>query len=293
MKSVSFKRDKAMIYKSKIVNLLSFLIAFTVILIGSGNFEKAFAQDPFRKRQAAKPAPKPNPNPSTAGTTTSSKPKEKPPVAPKPTPAVPTVVKAPSIEERIAYYKMLRERAAMNGEPLPKVTTVLLLEEMAVTGIFRTSKGYSAMVEAKPIKLSYAIYPGEKFFDGQLVAIEENRLVFRKVTKMSNNKYLVGEENLALRQYTVQEELQGTAPAEAPKGEQAANSQPVSQPEEKKTVAPIMIVSPLDEMAKAEKEAANKDKNSKDKVPAAKNGKEAQPVKKDSKKPIKVAKKGK
>ena len=40
------------------------------------------------------------------------------------------------------------------------------------------------MVEATPIKLSYTIYPGEKFFDGQLVAVEENRLVFRKVTKV-------------------------------------------------------------------------------------------------------------
>ena len=44
------------------------------------------------------------------------------------------------------------------------------------------------MVEATPIKLSYTIYPGEKFFDGQLVAVEENRLVFRKVTKTGPNK---------------------------------------------------------------------------------------------------------
>jgi hypothetical protein len=50
---------------------------------------------------------------------------------------------------------------------------------MSVTGIFKTPRGYAAMVEAAPIKLSYTIYPGEKFFDGQLVAVEENRLVFR------------------------------------------------------------------------------------------------------------------
>ncbi len=68
------------------------------------------------------------------------------------------------------------------------------------------------MVEAKPIKLSYTIYPGEKFFDGQLVAIEENRLVFRKVTKMSNNKFVTAVENKTLRQYTVEQEVQGTAP---------------------------------------------------------------------------------
>ena len=95
---------------------------------------------------------------------------------------------------------------------LPKVTSVLTLEEMAVIGIFRTPRGYAAMVEAKPIKLSYTIYPGEKFFDGQLVAIEENRLVFRKVTKMSNGKFISSVENKALRQYSVQEQVQGTAP---------------------------------------------------------------------------------
>ena len=38
------------------------------------------------------------------------------------------------------------------------------------------------MVEATPLtpKLSYVIYPGEYFFDGQLVAIEEGRLIFRR-----------------------------------------------------------------------------------------------------------------
>ena len=86
---------------------------------------------------------------------------------------------------------------------------------MTVTGIFRTPRGFAAMVEAKPIKLSYTIYPGEKFFDGQLVAIEENRLVFRKITKMSNNKFVTSVENKTLRQYTDQEVVQGTAPVQA------------------------------------------------------------------------------
>jgi hypothetical protein len=32
------------------------------------------------------------------------------------------------------------------------------------------------------------IYPGEQFFDGQLVAIEEERLVFRHETRLTNGK---------------------------------------------------------------------------------------------------------
>src|SRR5687768_15694247 len=160
---------------------------------------------------------------------------------------------APAIESRIEYYKRLREAAAANGAPLPKVTSVLTLNEMAVTGIFKTPRGYAAMVEATPIKLSYTIYPGEKFFDGQLVAVEENRLVFRRITKMSNNKFISSVENKTLRQYSVQEQVQGTAPVTTSGQTETAR---VTQPEPAQTVQPVpsMIISPLDEMNNQPKE---------------------------------------
>ena len=85
----------------------------------------------------------------------------------------------PSIQERIDNYKA-QKLAAMNaGMPAPKPTTALLLSEIQVIGISRTPRGYAAIIEATPIKLSYVIYPGEPFYDGQLVAIEDTRLVFR------------------------------------------------------------------------------------------------------------------
>src|SRR5262249_547450 len=88
----------------------------------------------------------------------------------------------PTIQERIAQYKA-QKAAAMNARmPAPKPTTALLLSEIQVIGISRSPRGYAAIVEATPIKLSYVIYPGEPFFDGQLVAIEDNRLVFRRET---------------------------------------------------------------------------------------------------------------
>src|SRR5205085_9715211 len=93
--------------------------------------------------------------------------------------STPVPVPAPSIQQRIDNYKA-EKIAAMNAmRPAPKPTTALLLSEMQVTGIFRTPRGYASMVEATPIKLSYVIYPGETFYDGQLVAIEEDSLVFR------------------------------------------------------------------------------------------------------------------
>jgi len=91
-------------------------------------------------------------------------------------------LEAPSIQVRIERYRQLRAAAASAHVAAPKPTTALLLSEIQVTGIFRTPRGWSAMVEAMPLnpKLSYVIYPGESFFDGQLVAIEEGRLVFRR-----------------------------------------------------------------------------------------------------------------
>jgi hypothetical protein len=112
----------------------------------------------------------------------------KPPVKAKVTKALPVPVAPPAIQERIEGYKA-QKMAAMNAQqPAPKPTTALLLNEMQVIGIFRTPRGFAAMVEATPIKLSYVVYPGEVFYDGQLVAIEENRLVFRQETRWSDGR---------------------------------------------------------------------------------------------------------
>ena len=108
----------------------------------------------------------------------------------------------PSIQERIAQYKA-QKVAAMNARmAAPKPTTALLLSEIQVIGISRSPRGYAAIVEATPIKLSYVIYPGEPFFDGQLVAIEDNRLVFRRETLFSDGHRERSVEYKSLRQPT-------------------------------------------------------------------------------------------
>lgn len=117
-------------------------------------------RDPFRKFEPPRPAPK-----RIAGQAT-----------------------VPGIEVRIAQYKE-QKLAAMNARmPAPKPTTALLLSEIQVIGISRSPRGYAAIVEATPIKLTYVIYPGEPFFDGQLVAIEDNRLVFRRETVYTDGR---------------------------------------------------------------------------------------------------------
>ena len=109
-------------------------------------------RDPFRKYEPPRPAPKKSLS----------------------------LVQVPSIQERIAQYRA-QKLAAMNARmAAPKPTTALLLSEMQVVGISRSPRGYAAIVEATPINLSYVLYPGERFYDGQLVAIEDNRLIFRR-----------------------------------------------------------------------------------------------------------------
>ena len=118
----------------------------------------------------------------------------------------------PSIQDRIALYKA-QKVAAMNARlPAPKPTTALLLNEIQVIGITRTPRGYAAIVEATPIKLSYVIYPGEPFFDGQLVAIEDSRLVFRHETVFTDGRRERAVEYKPLRQPT-QVNSMTTAPA--------------------------------------------------------------------------------
>lgn len=116
----------------------------------------------------------------------------------------------PTIQERISNYKAQKAAAMSARMPAPKPTTALLLSEIQVIGISRSPRGYAAIVEATPIKLSYVIYPGEPFFDGQLVAIEDNRLVFRRETVFTDGRRERAVEYKPLRQPTPVNSMSGT-----------------------------------------------------------------------------------
>ena len=269
-----FYERKAMINTSRILRTFSISVAAAGLLLVCGMFASVSAQrDPFAKPSYKKERP-----PTPVGGAKTGK-----------IPGAPSLTAVnygpPPIEARIEYYKGIRERAAAAGAVIPKVTSVLTLNEMAVTGIFKTPRGWAAMVEATPIKLSYTIYPGEKFFDGQLVAVEENRLVFRKVTKTGEGKFVASVENKPLRQFTMRSQVEGTAPVQpADKPVEIAQNQPndpVTNSDAKKgngkpaakdaKAASNPFLSPLDEMN-------NQPESNKDKTP------------KGPKKPAKVAK---
>jgi hypothetical protein len=139
-------------------------------------------------------------------------------------------VAVPDIQARINKYKA-QKLAAMNlQQAAPKPTTALLLSEIKVIGIFRTPRGYAAMVGATPINLSYVVYPGEQFYDGMLVAIEESRLVFRKQTRWTDGRNDVAVETKVLAQPSVADALTAQR-----------TEQPAPAAEEKKSELTVLV----------------------------------------------------
>ncbi|MCB1023392.1 MAG: hypothetical protein KDB79_03325 [Acidobacteria bacterium] len=255
-----------MMNNAKITRIYSLAFAALAAVVITGFASEVSAQssrDPFQKN----PVYKKKDAAPMRGVSTSSNSGALPGTTPAPVKKGPHVLDAPSAEARINYFKQVREQAAVNGQPIPKPTSVILLDELSVTGIFRTPRGYAAIVKAEPINLSYTIYPGEKFFDGQLVAVEENRLIFRKVEKWSTGKFVSSVENKPLRKYSDQQAIQGTAPADAysPKTETARKAGDDSK--SSTDAAGGVVISPLDEMTKKPdeepKDAASKGKSNK------------------------------
>jgi hypothetical protein len=205
--------------KMKIRHLVSATLVFCVMLF-AGLATAAFAQEPS---VAAKP--------EAAEKTSGRDPFKKFEPARK-TKAAPAKLEPPSIQVRIDRYRAQKQAAASAHVAPPKPTTALLLNEMQVTGIFRTPRGWSAMVEATPFnpKLSYVVYPGETFFDGQLVAIEEGRLVFRRDIVWNDGKREKSVEVKPLRQPSPVEAMAAKAvPANAPATDTEKAVAPVKQ----------------------------------------------------------------
>ena len=202
-------------------NAIRYIVS-TTILLALGSFALiASAQD---KKEAAAPT-------VSARASAGRDPfKKYAPVikAPKAT----TKLEPPAIQARIERYRAQKMAAANAHVAAPKPTTALLLSEVQVTGIFRTPRGWSAMVEATPLtpKLSYVVYPGENFFDGQLVAIEENRLIFRRDVIWADGRKEKSVEIKPLRAATAAETMTvAKSPTETPAPETAKPGTPEKQ----------------------------------------------------------------
>ena len=191
--------------KLKIRYVVSTVLVFCVVLF-AGLTATASAQEPS---VAAKP--------ETAEKSSGRDPFKKFEPVRKLTKGTASKLEPPSIQVRIDRYRAQKLAAANAHVSPPKPTTALLLNEMQVTGIFHTPRGWS--------------YPGESFFDGQLVAIEEGRLVFRRDIVWNDGRREKSVEIKPLRQPSPVEAMTApkAAPANAPATETEKPAAPVKQ----------------------------------------------------------------
>lgn len=74
------------------------------------------------------------------------------------------------------------DRAEFRG-PRPEGIPGLLIDEIDLTGIFRTSKGFVAQVVAANQKKSYLLKEGDQLYDGDVVSINHNEVVFKQIVQ--------------------------------------------------------------------------------------------------------------
>ena len=72
------------------------------------------------------------------------------------------------------------ERSAPQG-PRPEGVAGLLIDEIDLTGIFKTSQGFVAQVQASNKEKSFLIREGDQLFDGDVVNITRNEVVFKQI----------------------------------------------------------------------------------------------------------------
>lgn len=67
--------------------------------------------------------------------------------------------------------------------PRPDGVPGLLIDEIDLTGIFRTSKGFVAQVVAANQKKSYLLREGDQLYDGDVVSINRAEVVFKQIVQ--------------------------------------------------------------------------------------------------------------
>jgi Tfp pilus assembly protein PilP len=67
--------------------------------------------------------------------------------------------------------------------PRPEGIPGLLIDEVIVTGIFRTDKGYVAQVQSAENEKSYLVKKGDQLYDGDIVRITDNEIVFKQIVQ--------------------------------------------------------------------------------------------------------------
>lgn len=87
-------------------------------------------------------------------------------------------------ERRDPFRSLLvtREAPEIQG-PRPEGVPGLLIDEVSLIGIIRTPAGYVAQVQAADRQKSFLLHEGEELFDGEVVSIDSNEVVFKQIVR--------------------------------------------------------------------------------------------------------------
>lgn len=67
--------------------------------------------------------------------------------------------------------------------PRPEGVPGLLIDEIIVSGIFSTSEGWVAQVQVSENDKSYLLRVGDQLYDGDVVSISKNEVVFKQIVR--------------------------------------------------------------------------------------------------------------
>lgn len=85
---------------------------------------------------------------------------------------------------RDPFKSLLVEQQARDFRgPRPEGIPGLLIDEIDLTGIWRTSKGFVAQVVASNQKKTYLLKEGDQLYDGDVVSIDKKEVVFKQIVQ--------------------------------------------------------------------------------------------------------------
>ena len=67
--------------------------------------------------------------------------------------------------------------------PRPEGIPGLLIDEITISGIFRTDAGYVAQVQSAASEKSFLLKQGDQLYDGDVVRITDNEIVFKQIVQ--------------------------------------------------------------------------------------------------------------
>lgn len=78
---------------------------------------------------------------------------------------------------------LVEQQAREFRGPRPEGIPGLLIDEIDLTGVWRTSRGFVAQVVASNQKKTYLLKEGDQLYDGDVVSINKKEVVFKQIVQ--------------------------------------------------------------------------------------------------------------